>query len=118
VVAVGADYLRIISWNFVASGLIFTCSGMLQGLGNTLPALIASLSRLLLFVVPALWLATRPGFTLRELWYLSVASVTLQAVLAIWLVRRELARLSSVPPAGVLREAPAVAGVAPGGLDG
>ena len=35
VVAVGAPYLRIISWNFVANGLIFTCSGMFQALGNT-----------------------------------------------------------------------------------
>ncbi len=50
VVAVGALYLRIISWNFVATGLIFTCSGMFQALGNTWPSLLSSASRLLTFV--------------------------------------------------------------------
>jgi len=35
VVAVGAEFLRIISFNFVASGIVFTCSGMFQALGNT-----------------------------------------------------------------------------------
>src|SRR6266540_1381042 len=39
VVRVGTDFLRIISWNFIASGFIFTCSGLFQALGNTWPAL-------------------------------------------------------------------------------
>ncbi|MGA9334092.1 MAG: MATE family efflux transporter, partial [Rudaea sp.] len=42
VVAIGGQFLHIISWNFVASGLIFTCSGLFQALGNTLPALASS----------------------------------------------------------------------------
>src|SRR5262249_13145760 len=42
VVAVGADFLRVVSWNFVATGLIFTCSGMFQALGNTVPSLLSS----------------------------------------------------------------------------
>ncbi|MCA9736554.1 MAG: MATE family efflux transporter [Gemmatimonadota bacterium] len=83
VVAVGAEYLRIISWNFVATGIIFTCSGMFQALGNTVPSLLASASRLLTFVLPAIWLAGREGFRLRHLWMLSVATVALQA-LASW----------------------------------
>jgi Na+-driven multidrug efflux pump len=89
VVAVGADYLRIISWNFVASGLIFTCSGMFQALGNTWPSLLSSASRLLTYVLPLLWLAARPGFTLRQVWFLSVATVTLQGLTSLWLLRRE-----------------------------
>ena len=90
VVEVGAEFLRVVSWNFVASGLIFTCSGMFQALGNTLPALISSASRIFLFAMPALWLSSRPGFALRHLWLLSVVTVAIQALLSFWLLRREL----------------------------
>jgi putative MATE family efflux protein len=89
VIATGGEFLRIISWNFVASGLIFTCSGLFQAVGNTLPALMSSGSRLLTFVVPAIWLSHQPGFELRQLWFLSVATVALQALLSLWLLRRE-----------------------------
>ena len=37
VVEVATRFLRLISWNFAASGLIFTCSGIFQGLGHTWP---------------------------------------------------------------------------------
>ncbi|HET9514998.1 MAG TPA: MATE family efflux transporter [Gemmatimonadales bacterium] len=90
VIAVGAEFLSLISWNFVATGLIFTCSGMFQALGNTVPSLVSSGSRILLFVAPALWLSTRPGFTLRQLWLLSVGSVAIQAGISLWLLRVEL----------------------------
>jgi putative MATE family efflux protein len=103
VVAIGADYLRMISWNFVASGLIFTCSGMFQALGNTIPSLISSASRLVTFALPALWFSTRPGFTLHEVWILSVLTTAAQAVLSMLLLRVQFAKLvptlSSVPPA-------------------
>jgi len=92
VVAVGAEYLRIISWNFVATGLIFTCSGLFQALGNTWPSLLSSASRLLTFALPAFWLSTRPGFTLTQVWHLSVATVALQALTSLWLLRREFRR--------------------------
>ena len=94
VVAVGADFLRTISWNFVATGLIFTCSGMFQALGNTVPALVSSASRLMTFALPALWLSTRAGFDLRQVWILSVVTVTAQAGLSVWMLRRELQRRS------------------------
>ena len=42
VIAVGSRFLQVISWNFVASGLIFTCSGIFQGLGHTWPALVST----------------------------------------------------------------------------
>jgi putative MATE family efflux protein len=87
--AVGSEYLQVISWNFLASGVVFTCSAVFQGLGNTLPAVLSSASRLVTFVAPALWLGTRPHFELIQLWYLSVASVALQAAFSLWLVRRE-----------------------------
>jgi Na+-driven multidrug efflux pump len=60
-----------------------------QGLGNTVPAVISSASRLLSFVLPVLWLSGEPHFAMVQVWYLSVASVALQAVFSLWLVRRE-----------------------------
>ena len=92
VIAVGGEYLRIISWNFVATGFIFTCAGLFQAFGNTLPSLAASATRLVTFAIPAVWLSRLPGFELRELWVLSVATVALQAVLSWWLLRREFRR--------------------------
>jgi putative MATE family efflux protein len=106
-VAVGAPYLRIISWNFVASGLIFTCSGLFQALGNTWPSLLSSASRLLTFVVPAVVLSHLPDFTLTKIWYLSVATVTLQALTSLVLLRRELRRRLGASPPAALAQAPA-----------
>jgi putative MATE family efflux protein len=98
VVAFGSEYLRIVSWNFVASGLVFVTSSVFQGLGNTLPALASSAVRLLLFALPAYMLSHRPGFEMRHVWYLSVASVTLQVLANLWLLERELrARLEFAP---------------------
>jgi len=102
VIAVGAEYLRIISWNFVATGVILTCSSMFQALGNTLPSLLAGCTRLVTFVGPAIWLSTRPGFELWHLWYLSVATVTLHAGVSLWFLRLQFrARLDSRPPVEV-----------------
>jgi len=92
VIDVGAQFLDIISWNFIASGLILTCSAMFQALGNTVPSLLSSASRIVTFAIPAILIAGQPGFALRELWWLSVASVALQALLSIALVFRELRR--------------------------
>src|SRR5215469_13550088 len=92
VVAIGAPYLRIISWNFVATGLIFTCSGLFQALGNTWPSLLSSASRLLTFVLPVVLLSRQPHFSLTEVWYLSVATVTLQALTSFTLLMRESRR--------------------------
>ena len=85
----GGEYLRIISWNFIAVGIVFSASSMFQGMGNTWPSLASSASRLILFVVPAIWLSTQPGFRLVHVWYLSVASNAVQAVISLLLVQRE-----------------------------
>ena len=92
VVGFGSEYLRIISWNFVASGVVFVSSSMFQGMGNTLPPLASSASRLLLFALPAYVLSTRAGFEIRQVWYVSLASVLLQMVANLWLLRREFTR--------------------------
>jgi putative MATE family efflux protein len=90
--AVGALFLQMISWNFVAQGLVFTCSGMFQGLGNTLPSLISSGTRLLTFALPVLWLSTQPNFKIEQVWYMSIASAAFQAVVSIWLLNSEFRR--------------------------
>ena len=92
VIAVGAEYLRIISWNYVASGLIFVASSMFQAMGNTVPSLVTSAVRITLVAIPALVLARLPGFQLNWIWYLSVGSVFVQLTLSMWLLRREFER--------------------------
>ncbi len=95
VVEVASHFLRLISWNFAAQAVIFTCSGVFQGLGNTLPALASSASRILTFMIPAIWLSTQPWLQIDHVWYLSVASVWLQAGVSLWLISRVMrARLA------------------------
>lgn len=97
--AVAALFLRIISFNMVAQGLIFTCSSMFQGLGNTRPALWTSATRVLTYSLPSIWLSTWPGFRMEHVWYLSIAATTLQAALSLWLLHREFGkRLASKTP--------------------
>jgi putative MATE family efflux protein len=90
--AVGATFLRIISWTFIAQGVVFTCSGVFQGLGNTLPALLSSGVRLGVFVPLAVWLSGQPAFHLDEVWYLSVSTVWLQGVVSYLLLRQQFKR--------------------------
>jgi putative MATE family efflux protein len=100
VIGVGEDFLRIISWNFVATGIVFTNSSMFQAMGNTLPALLASATRIMTFAVPAVWFTTLPSFELRHLWYLSVATVALQAGASYWMLTVEFRkRLVAAEPA-------------------
>ncbi len=90
VVDVATEFLRIASWNFVAVGLTFCCSGMFQALGDTRPALLSSASRLLTYVVPAIWLSGQRWASLRDFWYLSLASIVAQALIALFLLRHQL----------------------------
>ncbi|MCC6536578.1 MAG: MATE family efflux transporter, partial [Bryobacterales bacterium] len=92
VITLGAEFLSIVAWNFVASGLNFTASGMFQALGNAWPSLACSAARVVLFLGPALWMAAQPGFALRQLWYWGVATVALQTVASYLLLQREFRR--------------------------
>ncbi len=92
VIAVGAAFLHIVAWNFISQGLIFTCSGMFQALGNTMPSLVSGGIRLATFALPALWLSRQPNFTMQQVWWLGVITVTLQMILSVWLLRREFTR--------------------------
>ena len=80
-IAVGEEYLRIVSWNFVASGLVFVISSMFQAMGNTIPSLVTSSLRIVVVALPAFLLSRLPGFKLRWIWYLSVVAVTLQLLM-------------------------------------
>jgi putative MATE family efflux protein len=92
VIAVGDEYLRIVSWNYVASGLVFVASSMFQAMGNTMPSLVASAARILLIIVPSIVLSRTPGFQLRTIWYLSVGAVFVQLLIAMYLLSREFGR--------------------------
>ena len=83
-------------------GIVFTCSGMFQALGNTVPALLASATRLVTFVIPAIWLSGQSWFELRELWWVSVATLALQAVIAWWMLSGEMRRKLGDEPAVVM----------------
>jgi putative MATE family efflux protein len=90
VIAFGSDYLRIVSVNFVSAGIVFVTSSIFQGIGNTLPPLFSSMTRLVMFAVPAMLIARTPGFEIRHVWYLSVASIVLQMCFNLLLLRHEL----------------------------
>lgn len=109
VIAFGAEYLRIISWNFVAVGLIFTSSSMFQAMGNAWPPLGSSSLRLFIFAAPAALLSRQPGFTIREVWYLSVATVAVQAVINLALLNREFGRKLVFSEPAAIAEAPSPA---------
>jgi putative MATE family efflux protein len=91
-IAVGAGFLKMVSLNLVAQGLIFLCSSTFQGLGHTTPQLISSTVRLVSYVIPVLWLSAQPGFRIEQIWYLSIATTSLQALLGLWLLRLEFSK--------------------------
>jgi Na+-driven multidrug efflux pump len=61
-----------------------------QGIGNTLPPLFSSLTRLMLFAVPAMLISRTAGFEIRQVWYLSVGSIIFQMCVNLLLLRHEL----------------------------
>ena len=98
VVAVGAEYLRIVCWTFAGSGIIYVGSSMFQALGHTMPALVASFCRIALVAVPAFIMSGMPGFQLRWIWYLSIAALIVQLTLNLLLLQREMrVRLAFAP---------------------
>jgi putative MATE family efflux protein len=92
VIGVGTEYLQIVAWTFVASGLNFENSSMYQALGNTVPSLATSAVRMTVVIIPTIMLSSRTGFAMRWIWYLSIASVVVQLALGLALLRREMTR--------------------------
>ena len=97
VIQVGVDYLRIVSFTFIPSGIIFVASSMFQAMGNTIPSLISSGIRITLVVIPAFLLSRLPGFELKWIWFLSAGAVLVQLTISLLLLRREWARRLSFP---------------------
>lgn len=99
-VAFGSQFLSIISWNFAAMGVVFTCSSLFQALGNTWPSLFSMATRVVTFIIPAVWISSRPGFDIVDIWHLSVVTVLFQACLSLGLIyfqfRSRLAPLAPV----------------------
>src|SRR5437870_2913213 len=111
VIIVGSEYLKIVSFNFVAVGLVFISSSVFQGIGNTLPPLVSSMTRLLLFALPATLLSQRPGFQIRYVWSLSVFSIFCQACANLLLLQREFRRKLTFPETPDLTAAASAASV-------
>lgn len=88
--AAGSDFIQITSWSLFASAVVLTCSGLFQGLGNTLPGLLSSVTRFLVFALAAICLSKSPAFSLHNLWLISAASVVVQAVFSFLLARHQL----------------------------
>ena len=65
---------------------------MFQALGNTVPPMLSSFTRIVLLAIPIVVLSLRSDFELVWIWYLSVASIWLQMTLNLVLLRREFAR--------------------------
>ena len=96
-----ATYLGIVSLNFVATGLIFTASGTFQALGDTRPALVGGVLRLIVFSSAAFWISAQPWARLEHLWWASAASALLHAVVALLFLRDQMKRkLSGLTPRG------------------
>jgi Na+-driven multidrug efflux pump len=91
-IGVGTMFLKLVSLNLVAQGVLFLCSSTFQGLGHTTPQLISSTARLVTYVIPVLWLSARSGFRIEYIWYVSIATTTLQALLSLWLLRLEFGK--------------------------
>lgn len=90
VAAEGELFLHIISLNFITIVLVFSCSGVFQGLGNTWPSLASSAVRIFAFILPVLWLSIGSDFSPAMVWYASAASVIVQGLMSFSLLRWQL----------------------------
>ncbi len=89
VIRVGVEYLRIVVFTFVASGVTYVVSSMFQALGNTVPSLLTSGLRLVLSVIPAVLLSRASGFHLTWIWYVGVIAVFIQMTVGLLMLQRE-----------------------------
>jgi putative MATE family efflux protein len=99
VLAIGTEYLRIVAFNFVPSGIVFVASSMFQAMGNTIPPLITSFARSLSVGIALVLIAQVEGFQLAWIWYIGVAVTWMQMTANLLLLRREYARRLTFGPA-------------------
>ena len=92
VIEAGTLFLRIISLNLLSMALTFAVFGLLSGLGNTIPTLISSSTRIGLIVISTLLLIRAGNFQVAWLWWMSVLGTAVQMLMNLWFLRRELRR--------------------------
>lgn len=95
VVAIGEVCLQISAAALLARGVVYACSGLMQGLGNTLFPLLSAATALALFSIVVVWHTGQSNFSLESVWYLSTTTFALQALMSILLLRLELCRVSA-----------------------
>lgn len=88
----GREYLHVIAWGFIPTGLVFTCSGLFQALGNTWPALLSATLRLGLFSLLALFWWLPQQLATVWLWWFAIFAGATQAIFSLTLIRWELQR--------------------------
>lgn len=97
VIAAAVEYMLYLSWNFVPSAFVLAASSVMQGMGNTWPALASTAIRIVTFALPTIWMAHQPWFQLRYMYTLSIVTVALQAVVSyLWLQVEFRKRLSAL----------------------
>ena len=62
---------------------------MFQALGNAVPPLLTSVTRIAIVAIPIVILSRQPGFDLKTIWYISVFGTALQMVANLVLLQRE-----------------------------
>lgn len=103
VLVAGTRFLRVLSLNLLATSVAFSCFGVLSGLGNTVPTLISSATRITLIVASALLLERSGRFEVVWLWWLSVSATVVQMTMNLVFLRRELRlKLGAADMAGPL----------------
>jgi Na+-driven multidrug efflux pump len=98
VIAIGTEYLRVVAFNFVASGIIFVSSSMFQAMGHTIPPLMTSFGRSVIVGSAVVLIAQIEGFRLVWIWNVAVAVTWLQMGANLFLLQREFARRLNFPP--------------------
>lgn len=92
---VGRQYVQWMSWAFVPVGVSLCASSVMQGMGNTWPAFLSSVVRIVTFALPTMWMAGEPWFRLSHMYALSIATILLQmTITCLWLQRELRTRLA------------------------
>ena len=92
VIAVGVQFLRMVSWNFLTTAFVISAGAVFQGVGNTWPALVAATARAVAVVLPILWIQQMDNYVIEWVWWIAVLAVALQAVICTWWVLQVLRR--------------------------
>lgn len=98
VLAIGVEMLNIVSWNLLASAMVFVMSGTFSGLGHTVQPLAASVVRYIIVIGVTLAMIAAGLFKIRMIWELQLVATLIQVGLNAWMLQRLLRRLFPVAP--------------------